>query len=158
MSAPIVDGVDVYLLRTSFVDEGTPYLSLEGRRIVRALGHKLKMTEEPAFDRFVVSPEPAAVQTAELFAEKTDFVGVIETSPLLVGSTPPAVIVQGLHTRGSFILVVADEPILATVGAFLVGRPTFPPAVPGQVSFIRGRTPEWLLRPGEIGRQTLLVA
>ncbi|MBX3231942.1 MAG: histidine phosphatase family protein [Labilithrix sp.] len=150
--------MDVYLLRTSLVDEGAAFLSAEGRRMIRALGHKLKMTEEPSFDRFVVSPEPAAVQTAELFADRTDYVGVVETLPLLVGSTPAEVIVPLLSARGSSIVVVADEPILGTIGAFLVGRPTFPPAVPGQVSFVRDRTPEWLLRPGEIGRQVLLVA
>ena len=146
------------MLRISLVEEGTQHLSAEGRRIVRALGNKLKMTDEPSFDRFVVSPEPAAVQTAELFADRNDYVGVIETSPLLAGNTPAPVIVQQLHARGSSIVVVADEPLLATIGAFLVGRPTFPPAVPGQVSLVRDRKPEWLLRPGEVGRQLLLIA
>jgi len=150
--------VDIYLLRTSLVDEGTQYLSAEGRRIVRALGNKLKMTDEPSFDRFVVSPEPAAVQTAELFADRNDYVGVIETHANLAGNTPGSVIVQQLHSKGSSIVVVADEPILATIGAFLVGRPTFPPAVHGQVSLVRDRKPEWLLRPGEVGRQLLLIA
>ena len=150
--------MDIYLLRTSLVDEGTQHLSAEGRRIVRALGNKLKMTDEPSFDRFVVSPEPAAVQTAELFADRNDYVGVIETSPLLVGNTPAPVFVQHLHTKGASIVVVADEPILATIGAFLVGRPTFPPAVHGQVALVRDRKPEWLLRPGEVGRQLLLIA
>ena len=63
-----------------------------------------------------------------------------------------------LLERGSTILVVADEPTLATVGAFLCGRPTFPPAIHSQLSLVRDRKPEWYLRPGEIGRQVLLVA
>lgn len=150
--------MDVYLLRSSLVDAGNAHLSAEGRRIVRALGNKLKMSDEPNFDRFVVSPEPAAVQTAELFADRNDYVGVIETLPLLAGTTPASVIVPLLLERGSTIVVVADEPILATVGAFLVGRPTFPPANHAQIALIRDRKPEWFLRPGEIGRQVLLVA
>jgi phosphohistidine phosphatase SixA len=151
--------MDVFLLRTSLVDTGTSYLSAEGRRIVRALGNKLKLSDEPSFDRFYVSTEPAAVQTAELFADRTDYIGVIETSPLLADpKTPGQVVVTQLLERGSSIVVVADEPILATVGAFLVGRPTFPPAVASQIALIRDRKPEWFLRPGEIGRQVLLVA
>lgn len=67
-------------------------------------------------------------------------------------------IAPGLLARGERLLVVAEEPALAQLGAFLVGRPTFPPAVPGQVSVIQDRKPAWCLRPGELGRQLLLVA
>ena len=150
--------MDVYLLRSSLVDTGMAHLSAEGRRIVRALGNKLHLSDEPVFDRFVTSPDPAAVQTAELFADRNDYVGVIETLPLLAGGTPASVIVPLLLERGTAICVVADEPMLATIGAFLVGRPTFPPAIHAQVSLVRDRKPEWFLRPGEIGRQVLLVA
>jgi hypothetical protein len=152
--------MDVWLLRTSLVDTGTAFLNAEGRRIVRALGNKLKMADEPSFDRVVTGTEPATVQTAELFADRTDYVGVIESLPILdaAAKTPGEIVVKLLLERGSSIVVVADEPILATVGAFLVGRPTFPPAVASQVSFVRDRKPEWFLRPGEIGRQVLLVA
>ncbi len=159
----------IYLLRTSLVADDAPsvpeaqrYLSLEGRQIVRAIGNKIRLTEEPSFDRFVASPAPAAVQTAELFADRTDYVGVIETLPQLAVSTPPEVIVPLLLARASSspsaLVVVADEPLLASLGAFLVGRPTFPPAVHAQVSVIEDRRPMWYLRPGELGRQVLLVA
>ena len=47
---------------------------------------------------------------------------------------------------------------VSRLGAFLVGRPTFPPLVPAQVSVIRDRQPAWCLRPGDLGRQLLLVA
>jgi phosphohistidine phosphatase SixA len=150
--------VDVFLLRSSLTDTGTAFLNAEGRRMVRALGNKLKLSDEPSFDRFVVSTEPAAIQTAELFADRTDYVGVIETLPLLATQSPGQVIVSHLLERGSSIVVVADEPMLATVGAFLVGRPTFPPAIHSQIALVRDRRPEWFLRPGEIGRQALLVA
>ncbi|MDF2693229.1 MAG: hypothetical protein K0S65_1612 [Labilithrix sp.] len=157
--------MEIYLLRSSLVMDDSPsipeaqrYLSLEGRQIIRALGNKIRLTEEPSFDRFITSPHPAAVQTAELFADRTDYVGVIETLPLLAASSPPEVIAPLLLARGNDIVVVADEPVLSSLGAFLVGRPTFPPAIHAQVSVVKDRQPAWCLRPGEIGRQLLLVA
>jgi phosphohistidine phosphatase SixA len=155
--------VDIYLLRSSITkDDSVPeqhrFLSAEGRQIIRALGNKLRLTEEPAFDRFVTSASPAAVQTAELFADRTDYVGVIEVLPLLDAATPASVIASTLLAQGTSIVVVADEPVLSNLGAFLVGRPTFPPGVHAQVSLIRDRQPAWCLRPGEIGRSLLLVA
>ena len=128
---------------------------------MRAIGNKIRLTEEPSFDRFITSPAPAAVQTAELFADRTDYVGEIEALPLLsAGSeiTPPSVIAPLLLARGNCIVVVADEPVLASLGAFLVGRPTFPPGLHGQISVVKDRQPAWCLRPGEPGRQLLLVA
>ena len=159
------DVVLIHLLRSSLVADDSPaipeaqrFLSLEGRQIVRAIGNKIRLSEEPSFDRFVSSPAPAAVQTAELFADRTDYVGVIETLPVLSAETPPEVIAPLLLARGSSIVVVADEPLLSSLGAFLVGRPTFPPSVHAQVSVIEDRRPAWCLRPGELGRQLLLVA
>lgn len=157
--------MEIYLLRSSLVTDDSPsvpeaqrYLSLEGRQIIRALGNKIRLTEEPSFDRFITSPHPAAVQTAELFADRTDYVGVIETLPLLAASSPAEVIAPLLLARGNVMVVVADEPVLSSLGAFLVGRPTFPPAIHAQVSVVKDRQPAWCLRPGEIGRQLLLVA
>jgi phosphohistidine phosphatase SixA len=154
----------VYLLRSSLLADDSPdvpeaqrYLSFEGRQIVRAIGNKIRLTEAPAFDRFVTSSVPAAVQTAELFADRTDYVGAIEVLPVLATKTPASVIVASLLSRGESIVVVADEPLLATIGAFLVGRPTFPPGVHAQISVIEDRRPAWCLRPGEM-RQLLLIA
>lgn len=156
--------MEIWLLRSSLplddasVPEAQRGLSLDGRQIVRAIGNKIRLTEEPSFDRFVTSPAPAAVQSAELFADRTDYVGVIETLPLLAANTPASVIAPLLLARGNTVVVVADEPMLASIGAFLVGRPTFPPGVHGQVSVIKDRRPAWCLRPGELGRQLLLIA
>lgn len=155
--------MDIFLLRSSLGLEGTPddaspHLSAEGRRMVRAIGNKIRLTEEPSFDRVVTSPRPAAVQTAELFADRVDYVGVIEVLPSLSNNVPPQVIAPLLLARGSTMLIVADEPALSALGAFLVGRQTFPPLVHAQVSVIRDRQPAWCLRPGDLGRQLLLVA
>lgn len=138
--------------------ERARFLSLEGRRIVRALGNKIKMTEEPVFDRVVVSPSPASVQTAELFADRVDYVGMIEVLPELETGVPAQVAAPIILARGERVLVVTDEPSLSVLGAFLVGRPTFPPLQRGQVSVIVDRAPAWCLRPGDLARSLLLVA
>ena len=160
--------MDIYLLRTSLVSlavddspavpEGHRHLSLEGRQLVRAIGNKVRLTEEPSFDRIVTSPVATAVQTAELFADRVDYVGVIEVLPALANNIPPQVVAPILLARGATILIVGDEPGLSVLGAFLIGRPTFPPLLPAQVSVIRDRQPAWCMRPGELGKSLLLVA
>lgn len=155
--------MDVLLLRCGVsgdesAPEGHRFLSAEGRQVVRALGSTLRLVAESSFDRFVTSPAPAAVQTAELFADRVDYVGVIEVLPQLAGRVPPEVVAPALLARGSSIVVVGDEPFLSSLGAFLVGRPTFPPLVHGQVSAIANRQPAWALRPGESVKSLLLIA
>ena len=126
--------------------------------MIRALGNKLRLSEEPSFDLMFTSPHATATQTAELFADRTDYVGVIEVLPALAGNVPPQVIAPLLLSRGSSIVIVGDEPWLSNLGAFLVGRPTFPPLLHAQVSVIRDRQPAWCLRPGDTTRSQLLVA
>ncbi len=124
---------------------------------MRALGTKFK-DYEPGFDRIVTSASPASVQTAELFAERVDYVSVIEVMPSLAPGVPAQIAGALLQARGESIVVVAEEPGLSALGAFLVGRPTFPPGMPAQLSAIRDRTPEWYQRPGDAGRGLLHVA
>lgn len=148
--------MDIFLLRSSIADGGA--LSLEGRQLVRALGNKLRLLEEPSFDRMLTSPVPAAVQTAELFADRLDYTGVIEVLPVLSGNAPPEVVTPLLLARGTSIVVVGDEPALSALGAFLIGRPSFPQLVHAQVSVIQNRKPAWRLRPGDPERLELMVA
>lgn len=157
--------MDIFLLRTSLAADDSPsvpeahrHLSIEGRQLIRALGNKLRLSEEPSFDLMFTSPHATATQTAELFADRTDYVGVIEVLPALAGNVPPQVIAPLLLSRGNSIVVVGDEPWLSNLGAFLVGRPTFPPLLHAQVSVIRDRQPAWCLRPGDTTRSLLLVA
>lgn len=157
--------MEIFLLRTSLVADDSPttgeshrYLSLEGRQLVRAIGNKLRLSDEPSFDRIMAAPSPAAVQTSELFADRVDYVGAVEVLPSLATGVPPQIAAPLVLSRGNSVVVVADEPVLSTLGAFLIGRTTFPPLVHGQISVIRDRQPAWFLRPGEIGRGTLLVA
>lgn len=157
--------MNIFLLRASLAADAAPtvpeahrYLSAEGRQIVRAIGSRLRLSEEPAFDRFVTSPMAAAVQTAELLADRVDYVGVVEVLPALGTTVPPHVVAPLLLARGTSMVVVGDEPSLSALGAFLVGRPTFPPLLHGQVSVIEEGRPAWCLRPGDTTRSLLLVA
>jgi phosphohistidine phosphatase SixA len=125
---------------------------------VRAMGTRVKNTEAPSFDAIVVSPAVAAVQTAELFAERVDFLGMLEVLPTLVGGVPGEILAKSVLARGESVLVVADEPALSELGAFLVRRPTFPPLRPAQVSVVVDGRPEFCLRPGEHARSLLLVS
>jgi phosphohistidine phosphatase SixA len=160
--------VEIYLLRASLTaqlgqdaataPEAHRYLSLEGRQLVRALGNKIRLTEEPSFTRVVASPLPAALQTAELFADRVDYVGIIEAMPALASGVPPQVLAPLLLASEGAVLVVGDEPALSALGAFLIGRATFPPLAHAQVSVIRDRQPAWCLRPGDLGKQLLLVS
>ncbi len=150
----------IHLLRASLSEgDSDPhrFLTQEGRRLVRALGMKMK-DYQPGFDRIVTSGSPAAVQTAELFAERVDYVAVIEVMPSLAPGAPPQVAGALLQARGQSIVVVADEPGLSALGAFLVGRTTFPPGVPAQLSAIHDRAPVWYQRPDDPGRGLLHVA
>lgn len=157
--------MDVFLLRTSLAEDLSPevpeahrFLSREGRQLVRALGHVVRHGESLAFDRIVVSPSAVAAQTAELFAERVDFLGVVEVLPALAPGVPPQIAAPLLLAgRGAKVVVVADEPALSALGAFLIGRPTFPPLLHAQLSVIEDRKPGWSLRPGESTRSLLLT-
>ncbi len=157
--------MDVYLLRASLPTEEGPngFLSAEGRRLVRAVGTKLKNATPMDFPedigRVLVAPHLASVQTAELFAERIDFIGLVEVLPALAAGVPAQV--AGGHLLGAAAtrtLVVADEPALSALGAWLIGRPTFPPLRHAQVSAILDRRPAWYQRADTGERLPLLVA
>ena len=128
-----------FLVRNALA-EG-PSLSLEGRRVIRAIGNKLRLDESPTFDRILSGPAPASVQTAELFSDRVDFLGAVEIVPSLAGGVPPQIVAPALLASGDLIAVVGDEPSLSALGAFLVGRPTFPPLLHAQISVIEDRRP-----------------
>ncbi|CAN5158850.1 hypothetical protein BH09MYX1_BH09MYX1_07030 [soil metagenome] len=156
---------DVYLIRNSLTEGEASeapvahrHLSLEGRQLIRAMGQKVRLAEEPSFDRFITSALAPAVQTAELFADRVDYIGAIEVMPALAASIPPQIAAAQILARGSIVAVFADEPELSALGAFLIGRPTFPLLVHAQVSVITDRKPAWYLRPDTMARGPLLVA
>jgi len=61
--------VDVFLLRTALTEgdlsapEANRFLSAEGRQIVRALGNRLRLSDQPRFTRFFTRPLARLSQT-----------------------------------------------------------------------------------------------
>lgn len=148
----------VFLVRTSVPEMGESHLSLAGRQLVRAVGNKLRLDDAPNVERVIASPEPAAIQTAELFADRLDYVGAIEIANSLLPNVPAEIAAQLMMTRGETIVVVADEPTISTLGAFLVSRPTFPQLDRAQISAIEDRKPSFYLRANTLARLPLNVA
>lgn len=132
----------VYLVRSSLGPDAG-HLSLQGRQLARAVGTALR-DHGDAFDAVYTTTDVAAVQTAELLADRVDHLG--EVRALAAGLAPraaAAVVTAG----GASVALVGDEPWLAAVGAFLVGAPAFPPSRPAQVSLVEDGRPAWSLNP-----------
>jgi phosphohistidine phosphatase len=156
--------VQVYIIRHGHaVDEGPGlgdeqrYLSKKGRKAVREIGRALR-DEKVELDAILTSPLVRAVQTAELLAERLDFLGVIEVLPQLCPGVPPRLVAAELPSRGVRVAVVGHEPGLSMLGAFLCGRPAFPPLRKGQVSLVEDGHPRWFLNPDTLERDRLLIA
>lgn len=133
-------------------------LSATGRTTVRGVAHRLKV-EIVDLDLIAIvsAPLPAAVQTAELVAGALDYLGVVRVMPELVSPTPAETQLRAILALGEVVLVVADEPFLSSLGAALVGRPSFPTFVPGQVALLENRRPFGTWREGG-SMQPLLLA
>lgn len=133
------------------------YLTDKGRDVARAVAQKLK-EKSVQLDAIVTSPLVRAVQTAELMAQGlSPGLGVQASSPLTPG-IPPQVIAGRLATYGSAVLVVGHEPGISMLGAVLVGRPSFPPFRPGQVSALEDGRPLWTLPSDTLEFDQLLIA
>jgi phosphohistidine phosphatase SixA len=157
--------VDIFLVRRSAlynasddVAESAHFLSVEGRQWVRAVSSRVKQDEAPELSAILTSPSAACVQTAELFADRVDYLGAITVLPGLAGDVPAKVLGAQISARAAHVAVVADEPALSALGAFLIGRPSFPLSLPGQVCLLRDHQPEWYWRPDAMVRAPLLVA
>lgn len=133
------------------------YLTQKGRMGVRQVGRKLK-GEGVRFDAILTSPLCRAVQTAELLAEATDFTDVVEVLPALQPGVPPRICAGELPSRGLSVALVGHEPGQSMLGAFLVGRPGFPPLRPGQVSLVEDGQARWFLHPETLQLDRLLLA
>jgi phosphohistidine phosphatase len=156
--------VRVYLIRHGHavdaegnLSDEQRYLSKKGRKALREIGRALKESGVE-FDAIVTSPLVRAVQTAEMLAERTDYLGVIEALPALLPGVPPRICASELPARGAAVAVVGHEPGLTMLGAFLCGRPSFPAFRKGQVSLIEDGRGAWFLHPDTLARERLIVA
>ena len=121
------------------------WLSPRGREAARILGRLLRETRvEP--DAIVCSPLPRAVQTAELIAASVDYIGHIESWRCLEPSAQPRVAAGQLATLGNSVIVVGHEPSISALGAFLLGRPSFPPFRTAQCCAIEDNKPTFTAR------------
>jgi phosphohistidine phosphatase len=126
------------------------WLSPRGREAARVLGRLLRETRiEP--DAIVCSPLPRAVQTAELLATSLDFLGHIASWRCLEPSAQPRVAAGLVSTVGTSVLVVGHEPSISSLGAYLLGRPSFPPFRTAQCCAIEDGKPTFTAR-ADIGQ------
>lgn len=153
----------VYLIRHGHaVDAEGPladeqrYLTKKGRKTVREVGRVLQEAVGE-LDAVLTSPLVRAVQTAELIAERLDFLGIIEALPALVPGVPPRIAAAELTSRGSAVAVVGHEPGISMLCAYLAGRPSFPPLQKAQVVLIEDGKPAWFIHPETLERRHLMV-
>lgn len=121
------------------------WLSPRGREAARILGRLLRETRVDP-DAIVCSPLPRAVQTAELIAASVDYIGHIASWRCLEPSAQPRVAAGQLASLGASVIVVGHEPSISALGAFLLGRPSFPPFRTAQCCAIEDNKPTFTAR------------
>lgn len=127
------------------------WLSRRGRDAARVLGRLLReqgLAIEAPIETILCSPLPRAVQTAELLAEALDYIGEIQSLRCLEPAGQPQVSGPAVIERARLgsVLVVGHEPSLSALGAFLLGRPSFPPFRTAQACAIEDRKPTFTSR------------
>jgi phosphohistidine phosphatase len=101
------------------------WLSPRGREAARMLGRLLREQNiDP--DTIVCSPLPRAVQTAELLAASLDYIGAISSWRCLEPSAMPRTAANQVAAAGLSVVVVGHEPSISALGAYIIGRPSFP--------------------------------
>jgi phosphohistidine phosphatase len=121
------------------------WLSPRGREAARVLGRLLR-EQALELDAIVASPLPRAVQTAELLAATLDYLHPIATRRYLEPSAHPRVAAGELAALGGVVLVVGHEPSISALGAFLLGRPSFPSFRTAQCYALEHGKPTWTAR------------
>lgn len=121
------------------------WLSARGREAARILGRLLREQRvEP--DAIVCSPLPRAVQTAELLAATIDFLAPIVSLRSLEPAAQPRIAANAIANAGGSVIVVGHEPSISSLGAFLLGRPSFPPFRTAQCCAIENGKPTFTAR------------
>ena len=127
-----------------------------GRDHARVLGRLLREQRvEP--DVILSSPLPRAVQTAELLAQALDYIDVVTSLRCLEPSAHPRVAANAVLAAGANVIVVSHEPAVSSLGAFLLGRPSFPQFRTAQCCAIEDGKPTFTARADLDTVQTLFV-
>jgi phosphohistidine phosphatase len=122
------------------------WLSARGREHARILG-KLLREERIEPDVILSSPLPRAVQTAELLAQALDYIGIVTSLRCLEPSAHPRVAASEIMARGASVIAVSHEPMISSLGAFLLGRPAFPQFRTAQCCVLENGKPTFTARP-----------
>jgi len=121
------------------------WLSPRGREAARILGRLLR-EQRIELDAILSSPLPRAVQTAELIAASLDYIGIIVSLRCLEPAAHPRIAANQVSAAGGAVLVVGHEPSISALGAFLMGRPSFPPFRTAQCCAIEHGMPTFVAR------------
>jgi phosphohistidine phosphatase len=121
------------------------WLSPRGREAARILGRLLR-EHNVAPDSIVCSPLPRATQTAELLAAGLDYIGPIASWRCLEPSAMPRVAAGQVAAAGLSVIVVGHEPSISSLGAYILGRPSFPPFRTAQCFAIEDGKPTFTAR------------
>jgi phosphohistidine phosphatase len=132
------------------------WLSARGREAARGLARLLR-EQGVELDAVVSSPLPRALQTAELVANGLDYLGVIEAMSELAPGCHPRRAAEELGARGRAVMVVGHEPTISALGAYLVGRPSFPPFRTAQCAAIEAGVPTFTSRADIMQTHALFV-
>lgn len=132
------------------------WLTARGREMARGLARLLREAKVDP-DAVLSSPLPRAIQTAELVAAGLDYLGVIEALPALRPGAHPRIAAEAIVQRGMAVVVVGHEPSISSLGAFLLGRPAFPPFRTAQACAIEDHAPTFTARADVMQIQPLFV-
>jgi phosphohistidine phosphatase len=133
------------------------WLSGRGRESARRLA-QLLLGQNIAPTTMVSSPLPRAVQTAEILAAALEYFGTIESWRCLEPGAHPRVAAGDLAAcRPGVVIAVSHEPTISQLGAFVLGRPSFPPFRTAQACAIVDGRPDFTARADVNQVQALFV-
>lgn len=155
--------MQVYLIRHADAvpedDAGADHyrwLSGRGREAARGLARLLR-EQGVELDAIISSPLPRAIQTAELVANGLDFIAPIQVHASLQPGGHPRPVALALPTYGVSIAVVGHEPGISMLGAYLIGKPSFPQLRTAQCCAIVDGAPTFTARTDLMQIVPLLV-
>ncbi len=140
-----------------YLSDSNRWLSRDGRDTARQVGRVLS-TEKVSVDLVFTSPLVRAVQTAELVSGRIDYIGEIEAMAGLAPGCEPELAADAIVAHNADALIVGHAPTISALGAYLLGRPSFPPFLPGMVCGVEQGEPLFKIRPDALIVEPLFIA